>query len=99
MAKISLPCLVALVVSVLRVPESCFGRSISGDSKAGAFYYLVNFGYIEGSKNEDTAALMTESVLTKAIKRFHVCHTLSCSTCPSQAEVSNTNVNFRMIQC
>ena len=35
----------------------------------------VNFGYIEGSKNEDTAALMTESVLTKAIKRFQVSHT------------------------
>ena len=48
MAKISLPCLAAFVVSVLRVvPESCFARSISGDSKAGAFYYLVNFGYIE----------------------------------------------------
>ena len=75
MAKISLPCLAAFVVSVLRVvPESCLARSISGDSKAGAFYYLVNFGYIEGSKNEDTAALMTESVLTKAIKRFQVSH-------------------------
>ena len=48
MAKISLPCLAAFVVSVLRVvPESCLARSISGDSKAGAFYYLVNFGYIE----------------------------------------------------
>ena len=62
-----------VLVALLTFPESAVTGPIRGDSKAGAFFYLANFGYIEGSKNEDTAPLMTEDVLTDAIKKFQVC--------------------------
>ena len=48
------------------------GNPINGKSKASAFYYLSNYGYIQGSKSENTAQLLTEDVLTKAIKDFQV---------------------------
>ena len=61
------------VFAALAFPDAVVvAGPIRGDSKAGAFYYLVNFGYIEGSKNGDTAPLMTEDVLTQAIKKFQV---------------------------
>ena len=49
------------------------GKPIDGKSKASAFYYLANYGYIHGSKSENTAQLLSEEVLTKAIKDFQVC--------------------------
>ena len=48
------------------------GSPINGKSKASAFYYLSNYGYIQGSKSENTAQLLNEDVLTKAIKDFQV---------------------------
>ena len=47
-------------------------KPIDGKSKASAFYYLANYGYIHGSKSENTAQLLSEEVLTKAIKDFQV---------------------------
>ena len=52
------------------------GNPINGKSKASAFYYLSNYGYIQGSKSENTAQLLTEDVLTKAIKDFQVRNSL-----------------------
>ena len=52
------------------------GNPINGKSKASAFYYLSNYGYIQGSKSENTAQLLTEDVLTKAIKDFQVKNSL-----------------------
>ena len=49
-----------------------FGQPIDGKSKGGAFYYLANYGYIQASKSENTAQLLSEEVLTKAIKDFQV---------------------------
>ena len=64
--------LAIMAVALMKSPKGVRANPIRGDSKAGAFYYLVNFGYIEGSKNGDTAALLNEDVLTKAIKKFQV---------------------------
>ena len=47
-------------------------QPIDGKSKGGAFYYLANYGYIQASKSENTAQLLSEEVLTKAIKDFQV---------------------------
>ena len=52
--------------------KSVCGNPINGKSKGSAFYYLSNYGYIQGSKSGDTAQLLTEDVLTKAIKDFQV---------------------------
>ena len=48
------------------------GKPIDGNSKGSAFYYLANYGYIHASKSENTAQLLSEEVLTKAIKDFQV---------------------------
>lgn len=45
---------------------------ITGTSKAKAFYYLVNYGYITKNENKDTAQLLSEEVVTAAIKEFQV---------------------------
>ena len=47
-------------------------KPIDGKSKGSAFYYLANYGYIQASKSENTAQLLSEEVLTKAIKDFQV---------------------------
>ena len=47
-------------------------QPIDGNSKGSAFYYLANYGYIQASKSENTAQLLSEEVLTKAIKDFQV---------------------------
>ena len=52
--------------------SNVFGQPIDGKSKGGAFYYLANYGYIQASKSENTAQLLSEEVLTKAIKDFQV---------------------------
>jgi len=38
----------------------------------GAFYYLVNYGYISKDESKETAALMSDQVITKAVKDFQV---------------------------
>ena len=48
----------------------CEGKPITGNSKSDAFFYLASFGYIDAPKNENTAQLMTDSALTKAIRGF-----------------------------
>ena len=45
---------------------------ISTDSKSSAFYYLLNYGYIKKSDNQDTAQILSEEAVTKAIKDFQV---------------------------
>lgn len=45
---------------------------ISKDNTVGAFYYLSNYGYIPKDENRETAALMSEEVITKAVKDFQV---------------------------
>ena len=47
-------------------------KPIDGKSKGSAFYYLANYGYIQASKSENTAQLLSDEVLTKAIKDFQV---------------------------
>jgi hypothetical protein len=47
-------------------------KPITTNSKAGAFYYLVNYGYIMKDENKNTEALLSEEVVTKAVKDFQV---------------------------
>ena len=42
------------------------------DSIVKAFYYLQNYGYIDKSSNQDTAQLLSEEGVTKAVKDFQV---------------------------
>ena len=48
------------------------GAPVSSDSKSSAFYYLLNYGYIHKSDNQDTAQILSEEAVTKAIKDFQV---------------------------
>ena len=61
---------VVLTISLCTINVGC--KPIDGKSKASAFYYLTNYGYIHASKSENTAQLLTEDVLTKAIRDFQV---------------------------
>lgn len=45
---------------------------VSTDSVSSAFYYLLNYGYIHKTDNQDTAQLLSEEVVTKAVKDFQV---------------------------
>jgi hypothetical protein len=45
---------------------------VSSDSKSSAFYYLLNYGYIHKSENGDTAQILSEEAVTKAVKDFQV---------------------------
>ena len=56
----------------LLIVTNVSGKPIDGNSKGSAFYYLANYGYIHASKSENTAQLLSEEVLTKAIKDFQV---------------------------
>jgi len=47
-------------------------KPVARESKADAFYYLLNYGYITKDGNERTAALMSDEVITKAVKDFQV---------------------------
>lgn len=57
-------------LSGLRVSDTA---PISKDNSVGAFYYLSNYGYIPKDENRETAALMSEEVIAKAVKDFQVC--------------------------
>lgn len=48
------------------------GAPVSSDSKSSAFYYLLNYGYIHKSENQDTAQILSEEAVTKAVKDFQV---------------------------
>ena len=48
------------------------GAPVSSDSKSSAFYYLLNYGYIHKSDNQDTAQILSEEAVTKAVKDFQV---------------------------
>ena len=45
---------------------------VTGDSKSSAFYYLLNYGYIHKNENQDTAQILSEEAVTKAVKDFQV---------------------------
>ena len=47
-------------------------QPIDRNNRVGAFYYLLDFGYIAKDENTETAALMSDDVITKAIKDFQV---------------------------
>lgn len=48
------------------------GASISKDKRVEAFYYFLEYGYIAKNENEGVAALMSDDVITKAVKDFQV---------------------------
>ena len=48
------------------------GNPVKKDSIVKAFYYLQNYGYIDKSSNQDTAQLLSEEGVTKAVKDFQV---------------------------
>ena len=60
------------LLCLLANPDYGQTKSITGDSKASAFNYLMHHGYIDAPRNEDTAQLLTEESLTRAIKDFQV---------------------------
>ncbi len=73
--KITHPSVILIIYCVfasLSIVVNVNSKPIDGKSKASAFYYLSNYGYIQGSKSEDTAQLLTENVLTNAIRDFQV---------------------------
>ena len=43
----------------------------------GAFYYLNKYGYVSKDANKLTAALMSEDVVTQAVKDFQVLKSFS----------------------
>ena len=47
-------------------------QPIDRENRVGAFYYLLDYGYIAKDENTETAALMSDDVITKAIKDFQV---------------------------
>ena len=63
--------LIASIVLVFR-SSRLDGAPVSSDSKSSAFYYLLNYGYIHKSDNQDTAQILSEEAVTKAIKDFQV---------------------------
>ena len=48
------------------------GNPVKKDSIVKAFYYLQNYGYIDKSSNQDTAQLLSEEGVSKAVKDFQV---------------------------
>lgn len=49
-----------------------YASPVNRDNRVGAFYYLSNFGYIPKDANKETAALLSDEVITKAVKDFQV---------------------------
>jgi hypothetical protein len=60
---------VVAVIFQLSVVQS---NPVKKDSIVKAFYYLQNYGYIDKSSNQDTAQLLSEEGVTKAVKDFQV---------------------------
>ena len=42
------------------------------NDRVGAFYYLNKYGYVPKDANELTAALMSDDVITQAVKDFQI---------------------------
>ena len=61
-----------LWISVLLSISVVTTQPIDRNNRVGAFYYLLDFGYIAKDENTETAALMSDDVITKAIKDFQV---------------------------
>ena len=53
-------------------PLTVDSAPVKPDSKSSAFYYLLNYGYIQKSGNDDTAQILSEEAVTKAVKDFQV---------------------------
>ena len=69
--SLSFLCVVVLLVffqQCLKVQSA----PVIGDSKSSAFYYLLNYGYIHKNENQDTAQILSEEAVTKAVKDFQV---------------------------
>ena len=62
----------ALLIGVCATLGLIQAVPISPTNRVGAFYYLVNYGYIAKDENKETAALMSDEVITKAVKDFQV---------------------------
>ena len=63
------------------------------NDRVGAFYYLNKYGYVPKNANELTAALMSDDVITQAVKDFQVRTDLirgSKRSCQS-SELCNSN--------
>ena len=52
--------------------KGAVAKPVTSDSDASALYYLLNYGYIQKSDNENTAALLSQDGLKRAIKDFQV---------------------------
>ena len=61
-------CFLAIILCVYSVT----GQPIDRNNRVGAFYYLMDYGYIAKDENTETASLMSDNVITKAIKDFQV---------------------------
>ena len=55
------------------------GQPIDRNNRVGAFYYLMDYGYIAKDENTETASLMSDDVITKAVKDFQVSEFLTAS--------------------
>ncbi len=72
MAEKLLLVLSAFIFLVFQCSVTVDSAPVTGDSKSSAFYYLLNYGYIHKSENGDTAQILSEEAVTKAVKDFQV---------------------------
>jgi hypothetical protein len=54
MAEKRFEVLAALVLLVFRYSKVTAGAPVNSDSKSSAFYYLMNYGYIHKSENQES---------------------------------------------
>lgn len=64
--------LTATYCLVCNLGTGTVGKPVTSDSESSALYYLLNYGYIQKSDNENTASLLSQDALTKALKEFQV---------------------------
>ena len=61
-----------LTMAGLLLAPGLEAKPITSGNRVGAFYYLVNYGYIAKDESKETAALMSDEVITHAVTDFQV---------------------------